>query len=404
MKKNALMYCCRSEKHIGHLHRSIEVARKLSDTLDVTILLDDDTPILVDVPESVRLVFLPELTVDPDSNVFDFADSEQFKSCIIDRRDVILAEFEKLKPRVVIVDNFPFNQHRLRGEVLPLIERAHNGVYGESLVVCTTDSIIVDESATGEDRADAAAALLDKYFDLLIVQSDPVFARLEEFFQPRNTLETPLYHTGFVAAEHGSRPLGGEGKGDGILVSAGDGRYGGVLFRTAIESHRVLWPVSAQPMKIVAGPRLPEDEYQDLLARAAGMGGLTITRLVDNFTSEMARSRCSISQCGYNTALSAITTQTPSLFIPCQDAQRREQIVRAQRLVYWGGGRLLLPHHLNSASLTNEINQLLQFQPRRIRFETEGAANAANLIERALQLSSVSRGSSFLAADGRHSH
>lgn len=404
MNKNVLMYCCRSEKHVGHLHRSIEVARKLSESMHVTILLDDDTPMLVDVPESVRLVYLPELTVDPDSNVFDLAETEQFRDCIVSRRDVILAEFEQLKPGVVIVDNFPFNQHRLRGEVLPLIERAHNGVYGESLVVCTTDGIMVDETTSGEDRADMAAELLDKYFDLVIVQSDPVFARLEEFFQPRNTLQTPLYHTGFVAPDIDGRPLGGDGKGDGILVSAGDGRYGGVLFRAAIDAQRVMWPISSQPMKIIAGPRLPEDEYQGLLALAAGTGGLTITRVVDCLVSEMARSRCSISQCGYNTALSTIVTQTPALFVPCQEQQRREQIVRAQRLVYWGGGRLLMPHHLNSASLTNEINQLLQFQPRRVRFETDGAANAAKLIERAMQLTDMSAGTSLLSTDGRSTH
>ena len=150
--KNALIYCCRSEKHIGSLHRAIALAAELSESLDVTILLDENTPMLVDVPESTRLVYLPPLSVDPDSNVFDFTQSEQLRECVIRRRDVILEVFEELKPQVVIVDNFPFNQHRLRGEVLPMIERAHNGVYGESIVVCTTDSIMVDDSASGEDR------------------------------------------------------------------------------------------------------------------------------------------------------------------------------------------------------------------------------------------------------------
>ncbi len=404
MKKNALMYCCRSEKHAGHLQRSIEVARKLSESLNVTILVDEEDPVLVNVPESVHLQSLPALPVDPDSNIFDFGRSEKFKASIIARRDLILATFEELRPRVVIIDNFPFNQHRLRGEVLPLIERAHNGVYGESLVVCTTDGIMIDESTKGEHRADKAAALLAKYFDMVIVQSDPVFARLEEFFHPQDTLQTPLYHAGFVVPEHSDTPLVGADGGDTILVSAGDGRYGGVLFRAAVDAQRVLWPVSGRPMKIVAGPRLPEDEWQDLLVRTKGMDGLVLTRLVDDLRAEMARSRCSVSQCGYNTALYAITTETPSLFIPCQDSQRREQIVRAQRLVYWGGGRLLMPHHLNSASLTHEINQLLQFQPRSIHVDTDGAANTANLIDRAMHLNDIGSISSHLSGYGGRLH
>lgn len=127
MKSNALMYCCRSEKHVGHLQRSIEVARKLGESFAVTILVDDEGPILVDVPDSVQLQSLPALPVDPDSNVFEFGRSEEFRASIIARRDAMLATFESLKLRVVIIDNFPFNQHRLRGEVLPLIERAISG-------------------------------------------------------------------------------------------------------------------------------------------------------------------------------------------------------------------------------------------------------------------------------------
>jgi len=404
MKSNALMYCCRSEKHIGHLQRSIEVARKMSESFAVTILVDDEVPVFVDVPDSVQLKSLPTLPVDPDSNVFDFDRSQEFRASIITRRNAILATFESLKPRVVIIDNFPFNQHRLRGEVLPLIERARNGVYGESLVVCTTDGITVNESASAEHLADKAAGLLAKYFDMVIVQSDPVFARLEEFFHPQEALHTPVYHAGFVVSDYGDAMLERTDGCDEILVSAGDGRYGGVLFRAAVDAQRVLWPVSERPMKIVAGPRLPEDEWRDLLIRTKGMDGLVLTRLVDDLRAEMALSRCSVSQCGYNTALNAITTQTPSLFIPCEDNQRREQIVRAQRLVYWGGGRLLMPHHLNSASLTLEINQLLQFQPRRICFDTDGATNAVNLIERAMQIGDIGSISSRLSTNGHRPH
>ena len=390
-KSNALMYCCRSEKHIGSLHRSIALGVELSETLSVTILLDENTPLLVEVPESINLVYLPPLGVDPDSNVFELGRSERLKQSIIQRRDVMLELFEELKPRVVIVDNFPFTQHRLRGEVLPMIERARNGVYGESLVVSTTDSIMVDDSTNGESRADRAATLLEKYFDLVVVQSDPVFARLEEFFKPRNTLHTPLYHTGFVVPDERGQWVGGHG--DRILVSAGDGRYGGV------EAQRLLWPVYGLSMKIVTGPRLSEDEYRDLVKRSAAVEGIEVTRVVDSLRAETAWARCSVSQCGYHTALNAVTTRTPSLFVPCQDNRRSEQIIRAQRLVYWGAGRLLMPRHLNAASLTNEINQLLQLRPREIRFDTNGAANAARLIDRAIRLGDISLEPANLSSD-----
>ena len=397
--KNALIYCCRSEKHIGSLHRAIALAAELGESLDVTILLDENTPMLVDVPEATKLVYLPPLQVDPDSNVFDFKRTEQLRDSIIRRRDAILEVFEALKPRVVIVDNFPFHQHRLRGEVLPMIERAHNGVYGESLVICTTDSIMIDESASSEDRADLAASMLDKYFDLVIVQSDPVFARLEEFFKPRDTLMTPTYHTGFVMPDEREKWKAGGERSD-IVVSAGDGRYGGTLFRAAIEAQRVLLPVTQMTMKIIAGPRLPDDEYRELVAQAELVGSVEVVRVVDSMRAEMAKARCSVSQCGYHTALNAISTRTPSLFVPCEQSHRGEQIVRAQRLVYWGAGRLLMPRHLNAASLTNDIYQLLQLQPRKVKFDLDGAAHAARLIERAVQLGDIGLLPASLSSDG----
>ena len=39
MASNASMNCCRSEKHVGHLQRANEVARRMSEWFDVTILV-----------------------------------------------------------------------------------------------------------------------------------------------------------------------------------------------------------------------------------------------------------------------------------------------------------------------------------------------------------------------------
>jgi predicted glycosyltransferase len=90
--------------------------------------------------------------------------------------------------------------------------------------------------------------------------------------------------------------------------------------------------------------------------------------------------RWSVNQCGYNVAVDIIETGTPALFVPCPDGHRLEQITRAQRLVYWGAGRLLMPQHLNGASLANDIHQLTKFKSREISFDSGGAAKTADLI------------------------
>jgi len=358
----------------------MEVVRKLSDTFDVTVLLGDTATDDIDVPDSVKLVFLPALGIDPDSNIIDIGRSQELRERLIVRRDAMIRVFERLKPRVVVIENFPFAQHGARGEVLPLIERARNGVYGDSLVVCMTEGILAESNKRDETRADKAAELLDRYFDMVVVQSDPVFARIEEFFQPKNTLHTPIYHTGFVTRDDSEQQIRSDARLDSILVSAGDGEHGAPLYHAAIEAHKILGPTKPLPMQIIAGKWLPEDEWQELLATADGVSDLILERSVADLRAEMAKARWSISQCGYNTAVNAIGTRTPSLFVPCGNGQRHEQIVRAQRLVYWGAGRLLMPHHLNGASLANEIQQLAKFEPRRVHFDLNGAANAAHLI------------------------
>lgn len=380
MKRSALMYCCRSGKRSGNLRRTIEVARKLSDTFEVTVMLGDAIPGRIEFPENVRIVMLPSLGIDPDTNVFDIRRSQQLRELIVARRDVLLREFERLKPRVVAIEDFPFRQHALRGEILPLIERARNGIYGDALVVAMTDGILVNDVEQDETYRDQTAQLLDKYFDMVIVHSDPVFARIEEFFQPNNVVHVPVYHTGFVNGEQATQAGDTRIAPDTVLVSAGDGVHGGVLYRAAVEAHKILGSTLLLPMKIIAGEQLPEQEWQQLRMLAENSPDLSVERTVPDFAAALAAARWSVCQCEYSTAVHTMQARTPSLFVPSGNGDRQAQIVRAQRLVYWGAGRLLLPQHLNGASLANEIHELMRFQARRMHFDLNGATNAANLI------------------------
>jgi predicted glycosyltransferase len=377
------MYCCRSATRSGNLKRTIEVARKLSESFDVTVLLGDAAAARIEFPDTITTVLLPSLGIDPDTNVFDIRNSEELRDRIIARRNVLVREFEHLKPRVVAIEDFPFRQHALRGEIMPLIERARNGVFGNALVVSLTDGIIADDVRRDDTYKDDAARMLDKYFDMVVVQSDPVFARIEEFFQPQNVLHVPVYHTGFVSPEHAATRKGAGLAPDSVLVSAGDGEHGGPLFRAAVEAHRILGSRLLLPMKIVTGEALPDDEWQQLKGMAEATPDLTVERRLPDIGTALAAARWSVSQCEYSAAVHTMQTRTPSLFVPSGNGDRQAQIVRAQRLVYWGAGRLLLPQHLNGASLANEIHELMRFQPRPMHFDLNGAENAASLISQA---------------------
>jgi len=361
MKRANLIYCCRSGQCNGHIDRALAVAEELSERFQVTVLLDDSFLSMAIKPGDVDLLFLPTNNADA-------------------RRTLMMGKVTEIAPRVVVIEDFPFRWHEQKEEFLSVIQMVRGNAHEESLVVSMTDGVLASDIAEEKNAAENSADFLERYFDMVVVQSDPVFARLEEFFQPISALSTPMFHAGFVspATHHGRRAR--KISAGGILVSAGDGFSGGGLFRAAIEAHRILRHTLPLPMAIVAGEHLPEDEWQELLSLAAGSPALTLVRTVADIRAEVANAQLSVSQCGYSATVNAIAARTPTLFVPREGDHYREELIRAKRMVYWGAGRLVIPRLMNGASLANEIQQFAKFERREMKFDLDGAAKAAQLL------------------------
>lgn len=373
MPKEALMYCCRNTPGTGCAQRALALASELSEQFEVTMLLTEQATETLAAPDSVKLVYLPALDTDGELN-----GAHLFE--IGERLDLLLRIFDNLRPRVLAIEGFPFVDFPLHEAFLGLVKEARSGRYGESLVACLTDGILANNAPNNESLADRTGDTLDRYFDIVIVRSDPVFARLEEFFSPQNNVHTPLYHTGFIAQDHiDYAPFAARSR-NGIVVSAGDGLGGMALYKSAIEAHRILQQILPIPMTIITGRRLCEDSWQALQSLADGQSALTLRRSSPNLAAELAAAQLCICQCDYNMAVDVMRTRTPSIFVPNTDMYHREQIERARRMVYWGAGRLLMPRHLNAASLVNEIHQLTKIEPQRVNFDLNGAQNVAQLL------------------------
>ena len=380
MNKPALLFYCQHSEGVGQLVRCLALASTLSQHFRVVVLSSKPTPPEVAIPQSVELVQLPPLGVDIDSGVVGREDKQVLEESLRSRREIILETCSALKPRILVIELFPFGRRNLEDELLPLIEHARNGNSNDTLILCSLRDILAGDRRSQQLQDDKIAGVLEKYFDAVVVHSDPIFARLEEFFQPHNTLSTPVYYTGFVVPGGGARPAAGRRQ-ERVLVSAGAGTVGMPLFRAAVEAHRLLWDVERLPMTIIAGPLLPDKEWLDLQELAPRLPGLTIKRTVSNLGDEIGKVYWSVSQCGYNTAMEILASRTSALFVPYSSGRKMEQIDRAQRLTHWGASRLLMQHHLNGASLANEIQQLIKFEARPTEFNFDGADNTAMLIK-----------------------
>ena len=379
MSKPVLLYYCQHSHGMGGVVRAVTIANRLVDRFHVVMLIGGILPPDMTVSPDIDFVQLPPLSLDNDSNDVSIGESAMSQNDVALRREMMLEKYSQFKPGVLLIETFPFGCRKRGEELLPVIERARHGTSAQPLIICSATDLLSAEGNKKQSRDDRIAALLDKYFDAVLMHSDPVFARFEEFSQPRNALTTPVYHTGFVLRERHNMPANGR-KEERVLVSAGSGSAGGPLYRAAVEAHRLLWDVAQLPMTIVAGPSLPQDQWQDLDKASRQLPALTLKRSVPDLGAELARVRWAVCHCGYNTAFDVIATKVSALLVPGGNSHESAQIDRAQRLTHWGVSRMLMPHHLNGASLASGIHQLIKFKPLETSFNLDGAEITANLI------------------------
>jgi predicted glycosyltransferase len=268
---------------------------------------------------------------------------------------------------------------------VPLLEAVHGAGSRRAAVVCSLRDILVgrEEQAEHDERAVAVA---NRYFDAVLVHSDPRFARLEESLGPRSRLRVPVHHTGFVMPDRPAEAASVARRRQ-VVVSAGGGIVGEQLLRAAAEAHALLGE-SGLRMKLVAGPFLPERAWRSLREEARGREGLTVRRFVRDLAGEMRSSAASVSQCGYNTALDVVRSGTPALVVPFGSGREDEQRRRAERLARLGAVRVLDAREATPPRLADEIRALAAFEPARLGLDLDGARNAARI---AADLASPSR-------------
>lgn len=381
MDKPVAMIYHQCNEGIGKLLQCLALAKSLRRKYRPVVLNNGALPQGIPAPDGVEVVEMPSQKCACCTSLINIQDVKGRRRVIADRRDFILQKYNDLKPALLLVDTFPFGNIGGGEELLPLLERAKHSARPLLRVVCYLQDIQNLQSSGSGQKDDRTARLLERFFDMVLVHTDPVFARLEEFFQPKNTLSTPVYHTGFLLLGQAMSLVAGPRE-ERVLVSAGSGATGSPLFRAAIEAHRLLWDSEHLPMTIVTGPLLSTNECREITWLTRGMQAITIKRSVPNLGAEMRKLRWSVSQCGYGTATETISSGVAALFVPAKGQNNRVEAERARRLAHWGAGRLLIREHLNGASLANEIKQLCGFTPRETGFNMSGLTNSNLLLTR----------------------
>lgn len=376
--KPILLFYCQHSLGIGHLTRSFALCRPLARHFHVVFLNGGPIPEAVPVPGDISIIHLPPLGMDDGHTVISRDGATSVADAQARRRGLILQAVAEFRPDVLLVELFPFGRKKFAGEILAMIRAARKANAGLR-TVCSLRDILVHARPDQVKHDNRARWLTDRYFDAVLVHADPALARLEDTFHPSRPLRTPVHYTGLVVPQRATAaPVA---RGSHVLVSAGGGIVGAPLFNAVLDAHDWLAQRGrAIALRLVAGPFLPEADWQALQQRCAGKIGVELVRQVSDLALEMRRAAGSVSQCGYNTALDVIVSGVPALMLPYAAKGETEQTDRATRLAALGVVRAAALAELSTALLAEALAALPAFEPARAAIALDGADRSAATI------------------------
>jgi predicted glycosyltransferase len=360
----------------GHLRRALTLAEAMAARgLEVT-LASGGPPLALDLPERVALVQLPPLRAADEafSAIWNAdgrpADAELRQA----RRALLLDLFDRLRPRVLMTEMFPFGRRAFRDELLPLLEAA-----GRERVwrIASVRDVLVQKAAP--ERSLWMRDITLAHYDRVLVHTDPALIPFGLTFPFARELGERLISTGYVAPPAiPSAPSGTEGRGE-VLVSAGGGRVAYLLLEAALGARRLSRSCSDVPWRLVTGTGFPENDLARLRSRVPQ--GVVVEREHERFQALLANSLLSISQAGYNTVVEALRHNKTMVLAPFETGTETEQRVRAERLAKARLAVLVTASELNPQCLAHAVDSALNDAPTSPQaVDLDGAARTADLI------------------------
>ncbi len=378
-----IIFYCQHVLGVGHLFRSLEICEALK--RHQVLLIRGGPHIETNIPKHVKVVRLPELQMDsgfeglfsPHPNI----SLEQIKA---QRQKNLLTLFEKEKPDLFLVELYPFGRKAFRFELDPLLAAIRNQKTSPCGVVCSVRDILV-EKEDQQKHEGRAVDTLNRYFDAVLVHSDPSLIKFEETFLRRAEIRIPLFYTGYIA----KKPPGNarqqirsrleiEDKCLMIVASAGGGSVGKPLLESAMCAFKKFRADSSACLYVYTGPYIDAQDFTDLQSLANQK--MRIEKFASDFLAYLAAADLSISMGGYNTSMNLLACGVPALVWPF--GLNREQRLRAQRLAERGALKILNEEDLQHDRLARIMAQALsETHPGKLDIDLDGAANTARWLE-----------------------
>lgn len=358
----------------GHLKRTVLIANELRELGVEVHLVTGGMPVDVINTDHLNVHQLEPVRA-ADSSFSSLVDSagqpvsEDLKAARIGELGSIA---QTVEPDVVLIETWPFGRRQLRHELLEFCRTLHEQ-QPRPVIACSIRDIL--QRGRKPDRVAETVGHVNHWLDNVLVHADPEFISLQQSFERFEDIEDKVVYTGFVS-QSDSEPDDWQGaESNEVLVSAGGGAGGELLYQLCIEA-----------------ARFTEDEIRWRILVGGGLDPGSLTKLKDkaapSVTVEPARSdfpqllrdcALSISQAGYNTTMDLVRCGCPAIVVPFEEGAETEQLDRAQRLDELGIAKSVRLKGLSPAALAEEVRRQLHRRPAStLSFRTAGARWTAN--------------------------
>jgi predicted glycosyltransferase len=377
---------------LGHLRRNLLVSRSLfAEDLRPSVLLISGLreTAAYDLPAGVDSVTLPAFGKAADGSYYPRSLRVETEHLVRLRSALIHAAVASFQPDVLIVDKLPLG---LFGELKPALIWLRDQM-GVSIVLGLRDILDEPEAVRRDWDRDNCTAAIREYYDRVWVYGDRrVFDTAAEYSLPGDVAAKVRY-TGYLnprdipAGQTGARPgraamaeVMDLPRGPLTLCVIGGGRDG-VPLATAFLQARL--PEGAGGV-LVTGPLMEGEDRALLHALAENRPEIRLIEFVTDPQPLMCCADRVICMGGYNTVCEVLAFQKRALIVP-RVRPRREQIIRAERLVAMGLVDMLHPDALSGEALSEWIASAKgAVRPAESSIDFHGASRLPELLVEAL--------------------
>ncbi len=315
---------------VGHMIRAQQIGLALAARHSVRIL-DGGRPL--PFPRPLQPVAVPAL-VRREKRTVPIDPSLTLSQALRLRRRQLAAMLREHRPDVILVEHYPFSKWELGPEIIALLDMARQLNPAVAVVASLRDVCLRTSQEPAEDYEKRVLALLDRYFDGLLVHADPALCQLQDYFAASGCIGIPVFHTGIVAAavaQSAPRPSAAE---PWIVASAGGGADRAGLLSRMVNAWRQLRAqgrTGCHQLRLFCGvdgfpAQVPELAAADPSIIAMGFD--------PDFAQWLQGAALSVSCAGYNTCANLLVTGTPALLLP--DPAMSDQAERARLLAARG--------------------------------------------------------------------